>query len=459
MSRHQETIAALATPAGTAAIALLRVSGDDAGRIMQDIFGATPLPRVARHGDYRDLKGLLLDDVVFTFFQGPRSYTGEDSLEISSHGNPFIAQKILEDLFARGCRAAMPGEFTQRAFLNGRMDLSQAESVMDLIQARSERALTAANQQLRGALGRRIEELSGGLLDVLARVEAYIDFPDEDLPPEDRTLIVAKLREILRESEQLLATSHYGEILRDGLKTVILGEPNAGKSSLLNRLVGRERALVSPEAGTTRDFIEERIMLGPHCLRLIDTAGLNSAPGPIEKLGIEKTLERAAEADLILLVLDATQPKPNFSTTLPVSLNERIKSGPTLIVWNKSDLGSPRLLLENTGDEGERLNELRVSSLTGDGIGELTSRIINVSDSFQVSVGNDLIAISARHADALGRVKNTLFGLLADIDHWPASELLASDLRGVLAALGEITGRIDNEKMLDRLFSAFCIGK
>ena len=222
MPRPADTIAALATPTGTSAIAVVRASGPDTGRLVREVFGRTPLPRVVTHADYRNLAGALLDDVLFTFFQSPRSYTGEDSLEVSCHGNPFIAQKILEDFFARGCRPAAPGEFTQRAFLNGQMDLSQAEAVMDLIHARSERALAAANRQLRGALGHQMKGLISGLLEVLARVEAYIDFPDEDLPPEDRDIVGRELAHLCLETNRLLATSHYGSVLRDGIKTVIL---------------------------------------------------------------------------------------------------------------------------------------------------------------------------------------------------------------------------------------------
>ncbi|MBC8039099.1 MAG: tRNA uridine-5-carboxymethylaminomethyl(34) synthesis GTPase MnmE, partial [Opitutaceae bacterium] len=335
MSRPTDTIAALATPVGTSAIAVVRVSGPDCAALAKALFGRAPLPpRTARHTDYRNLAGAVLDDVLATFYQAPRSYTGEDSLEIALHGNPFIAQSILNDLLARGIRLAEAGEFSRRAFLSGKLDLSQAEAVMDLIHARSERALAAANQQLRGSLGRHLGELTDGLLLVLARIEAYIDFPDEDLPAEDRQIVVTELDRVLHGTARLLATHHYGELLRDGIKTVIIGEPNAGKSSLLNRLVGRDRALVSPEPGTTRDFIEERIILGPHCLRLIDTAGLNPTPAALEKLGIDKTFERAAEADLFLWVLDATHPTP----PLPDSIAARLTPENTLILLNKSDL-------------------------------------------------------------------------------------------------------------------------
>lgn len=452
MPRSTDTIAALATPSGTSAIAVVRVSGPDTSQLCAAIFGLTPRPRFATHTDYRDRSGKLLDDVLFTFFQSPRSYTGEDSLEVSSHGNPLIAQMILEDLFARGCRPASPGEFTQRAFMNGQMDLSQAEAVMDLIHARSERALAAANQLLRGSLGRQMKALIDRLLQVLARVEAYIDFPDEDLPPEDRSILAQELTLLTRETDRLLATSHYGELLRDGIKTIIVGAPNVGKSSLLNRLVGHERALVSPEPGTTRDFIEERLIVGPHCLRIIDTAGLNPSPAPLERLGMDKTLERANEADLFLLVCDVTQPPP---PALPLEVTKNLTSHNSIIILNKSDLGiiKPTLLLP--ADIPVR----HVSALTGEGIEALIAEIIRRADSFQQQVGTEAIAINARHADALGRAQQCLLEAQAKLATYEPVELLASDLRGVLEAYGSIAGKVDNERMLDALFSTFCVGK
>ena len=451
MPRFTDTIAALATPAGTSAIALVRLSGPDAGRLACEILGELPPPRVARHGDYRDRAGAVVDDALFTFFPATGSYTGEEALEISCHGNPFIAQKILEDLFARGARSAAPGEFTQRAFLHGRLDLSQAEAVMDLIHARSERALAAANQQLRGALGRRMNELTGRLLDVLARVEAYIDFPEEDLPAEDRTGLQRMLESLAEDTARLLATSHYGQLLRDGIKTVIVGAPNAGKSSLLNRLVGYERSIVSAEPGTTRDFIEERIIVGPHCLRLIDTAGLNPAPGFIEKLGMEKSLERVAEADLILLVLEAGKPLP----ALPKAVTEQISTGRALVVINKIDLGLPSVELPFP----KTVQRMMVSALTGAGIETLVAAIVDLADNFQSIDSEYFIAINARHADALAKAKTGLEDAQAKLTTSGPIELIASDLRGTLASYGEIVGKIDNERMLDQLFATFCIGK
>lgn len=453
MPRFHDTIAALATPAGTSAIAMLRVSGADAGRIAQEIFGETPPPRLARHGDYQERGGVLLDDVLFTFFLGPNSYTGEDSLEVSCHGNPFIAQKILEDLIARGARLAEPGEFTKRAFLNGRMDLSQAEAVMDLISARSERALAAANRQLRGSLGKQMNALVDRLLDVIARVEAYIDFPDEDLPPEDRGLIERELASLAADTGRLLATGHYGELLRDGIKTVIVGAPNVGKSSLLNRLVGRDRALVSPEPGTTRDFIEERIVVGPHCLRIIDTAGLNPSPAPLEKLGMVKTLECVEEANLLLLVLDGSL----ITATVPADLETNLPWNKVIIALNKSDLHG-----FDAGHMQEKAHGapvIPVSALTGAGHDDLVAAIVKHADRFQGDFSGDFIAINARHSGALEGASRLLADARGKLEVSAPIELVASDLRGVLAAFGEIVGKVDNEAMFDRLFATFCIGK
>lgn len=453
MSRHFDTIAAPATPAGTAALALLRISGPDTSALAAAALGRRPEVRRVVRADYRDRAGAVVDEVLATYFAGPRSYTGEDTLEISCHGNPYIVQRILGDLLARGCRAAGPGEFTQRAFLNGRMELSQAEAVMDLIHARSERALAAAHQQLRGALGRRMNGLVEQLLGVLARVEAYIDFPDEDLPPEDRGWVDRALAGLTTETARLLATSHYGELLRDGLKTVILGAPNVGKSSLLNRLLGRERALVSPEPGTTRDFLEERLIVGPHCIRLVDTAGLNPSPAPLERLGIEKTLERAAEADLFLLVRDATEPEP----LLPPEVAARLAEGKVLTVLNKIDLLPHPAASTAPGDSDRSV--LRVSARTGAGLDELTAAIAARADAFQVQIGDEVIAINARHAHALTDARVALADAQEKLRSRGPVELLASDLRTVLAAYGEIIGKVDNERMLDQLFASFCIGK
>jgi len=323
---------------------------------------------------------------------------------------------------------------------------------MDLIHARSERALAAAQRQLAGALGRHLDGLIQDLLATLARIEAYIDFPDEDLPVEDRRRVVDGVANVLRGTKRLLATHRYGDLLREGVKTVLLGAPNAGKSSLLNALVGRDRALVSAEPGTTRDFLEEPLQIGPHLLRLIDTAGLNPAPGEIERLGIAKTLERLTEADLVLWVADCTQALP----ALPAETKALLRPDNTLLVLNKVDLLPDPPLVASL------LPQVYVSARTGSGLEELRAAIVAHADSLAPGLAQEEhLAVNARHADALRRAEASLRSAREGLESLPPRpiELVSADLRAGLDALGEIAGRIDNERMLDSLFATFCIGK
>ena len=452
MPRFTDTIAALSTPVGTAALAVIRVSGPDVEKLVGEVFGAVPSARRCLVRDYRSAAGSVLDEVVLVVLRGPNSYTGEDTLELSCHGNPLIAQKILEDLVARGCRLAEPGEFTQRAFLNGRMDLSQAEAVLDVIHARSERALAAANQQLRGSLRRQTDAAIEQLLRVTARVEAYIDFPEEDLPPEDRAIVQTEVENNLAEARKLRATKRYGDLLRGGIRTAIVGETNAGKSSLLNQLVGEERAIVSAEPGTTRDFIEHEVMIGPHAIRLIDTAGLNDSPAPLEALGIAKTWERVEAADLVLVVAEGSR----IRTTVDAIKERLAGSKPMISIVNKSDL------LDAASVERLRSHSpalVLVSAVTGAGLDDLRERIVAAADELRPQQGNDSIAVNARHSTALLQVETALTAALAKLAGAEPVELLASDLRTALRAWEEIGGRVDNERMLDHLFATFCIGK
>ena len=452
MAQSFDTIAALATPSGSGALAIVRISGPGA-LVLAEIFQAEePRPRLAKYADYKDKTGITVDDVIFTYYPEKHSSTGEHVLEISCHGNPYITQRILSDLLERGCRLAEPGEFTRRSFLNGRIDLSQAEAVMDLISARSERALAAANRQLRGGLALHMKPIINELISAVATVEAYIDFPEEDLPEEDKNKIKGYINRVLDGSIQLLATQRYGDLLRDGIRTVIIGEPNAGKSSLLNRLIGRDRAIVSPQAGTTRDFLEERIIIGPHCIRLVDTAGLNINPDPIEKLGIDKTVECIQSADIILLVVDSTKKAPVTDSRI----TEHITSSNTLTVLNKSDLltvSTPTALIPN------QINTVLISAYNGTGVDLLKEWIIKKADSLKPASEEDAVFINARHAHALSQAQTCLREGLVKLDKNAPTELLASDLRSALNFLGDISGHIDNEQILDRLFASFCIGK
>lgn len=447
-----DTIVAQSTAGGEAAISVIRMSGPLSPALLRQIFRvAAPAPRRASRGNYLDAAGALVDDVLFTFFPAPHSYTGDDIAEISCHGNPLIVQKILQDLIDRGCRLAEPGEFTRLAFLNGRMDLSQAEAVADLIRARSDRALAAAHHQLQGALTSRIGQATEALLETIARLEAYIDFPEEDLPPEDAEGPARSIRELEADLRRLASTSRYGALLREGVKTVILGAPNVGKSSLLNRLVGHERVIVSDEPGTTRDAVEERLAIGPYGIRLLDTAGIRASESRLELMSIEKTMEQISQADLFLLILDASLPHP----ALPAELREKLGPDNCLVVQNKIDLpGAGEKIVSWDG-----LPEVRVSALTGEGLEQLEIRLKEMIDAFNPMGGEDFVAVSARHAGALDEAVRALESAREQMSRAEPVELVASHLREALHALGKITGQVDNEAMLDRLFATFCIGK
>ncbi len=448
-----DTIAALATPAGESAIAMIRVTGPLCEQIAVNAFGLakSPAPRRACHGSYCDTSGDILDDVVYILFRGPKSYTGEDVLEISCHGNPLIATRLLEDMLARGCRQSEPGEFTRRAFLNGRMDLTQAEAVMELIQARSDRAIRVANNQLRGNFGRQLDQLKMRLLTTVATVEAYIDFPDEDLPPERKKAEVDAIRSVLAFCERIIDSGKYAAFLRDGVKTLILGEPNAGKSSLLNCLLGFERAIVSDEPGTTRDFIRERVMLDGHCLQLMDTAGLREAASGIEEQGIRKTVELTEEADLFLLVIDGTKAAP----LLPEEVSKQINAENCIVVQNKSDLGA----LSPLPSELASFRQVSLSALSGAGLESLKTEAVAIIDAHLAQDQDDLILVNARHSSALKELSECLGSAIQNFEASEPAEFIASELRGAVEAIGRVLGRIDNEDMLDVLFSSFCIGK
>ncbi len=410
-------------------------------------------PRKAFYGAYRSLDGVLQDCCVFIPYPQGSSYTGESMLEICCHGNPIIVRSILDDLFRRGCRAAEPGEFTRRAFLNGRMDLTQAEAVQDLIAARSRASIDAAQRQLDGSVGRAVNSLLERLLNVIAYAEAYIDFPEEDLPPEDKDGPIAQLVSLQSDAKRLMATAPYSALLREGARTVIAGLPNAGKSSLLNALLGEERAIVSAEPGTTRDYIEERLIVGRHLLRIVDTAGLREGGGEIEDKGIEKSRQLIAHADIVILVIDGTAPPP--CQELPVSLRELSARGLVIVAINKCDLPQ-----EKPFDEllpGARL--IRLSAITGEGLPELRDAVCDIIDSRYKAPGQDDVLVCARHAEALANMSDSIAQALDKMRRGEAAELAASDLRDALGSLEQIVGRVDSERVLDLVFSKFCIGK
>lgn len=448
-----DTIVALSTPAGESAIALIRLSGPACTELGQSICGRSkPLKaRYAHFAKYLDANGAEIDECVFTYFAEGQSFTGESMLEISPHGNPLIVQKILADLMARGCRPAEPGEFTRTAFLNGRMDLSQAEAVSDLIRARSDRSLEVAQRQLHGSVGRKMSELTERLLSVMAHLEAYIDFPEEDLPAEDQEGPAADLRKLISEMKELIETQRYSALLHEGIKTLIVGEPNVGKSSLINALTGAERSIVSDIPGTTRDYISAFMMVGPWRIEILDTAGLHEAGDAIEKIGIDHTIEQAETADFFLLVLDASSPCP----ALPEDLLTRMRPENTIIIENKTDLDGARAHSEFLPE----FKHVRTSLLEREGISELRDVWEQSIDASLSQPQNDGVVVNARHAASLQEAVDALEFASSKLRNSELSELVAADLRDAVEHIGQVVGRVDNERMLDSLFKQFCIGK
>jgi tRNA modification GTPase len=400
---------------------------------------------MARHCRVRDASGESIDDGLLTVFPGPHSYTGEDTVEFTGHGGILVTHEVLGRFLACGALPAGPGEFTRRAFLNGRLDLTQAEGVMDLISAQTRLALRAARSQLEGTLGRRTTEARDSLLETLAHLEAWIDFPEEDIDPQTGGLLRTRVRAVLATVESLLATADQGRVLREGVRTVIFGEPNVGKSSLLNRLLGFERAIVSEVAGTTRDTIEETINLRGIPLRLVDTAGVREAADRIEAEGIQRTVRQIEAADLLLEIADASRPKPE-DAVFPASAAKH------LLVLNKVDLG------EHPSWTG--IEAVRLSCATGAGFDQLSETIRDSLHFGEVDWGEHAVAINARHQQSLMLARAALLAALELLDNQAADpELAAIDLREALDALGEIPGRVDTEDLLGVIFSSFCIGK
>ena len=451
-----DTIAAVASPFGEGAIALLRVSGRDALGIADRVcrlrgqqLPSGCVPKRLERAKLLGSDGEVLDDILLSIHRAPASYTGEDLVEITCHGGVLVTRRALDALLAAGARSAGPGEFTQRAFLNGKMDLTQAEAVMDLISAQTDLALKAASEQLAGRLGQRVNALRENLLSLVAHVEAFIDFPDEDIDPDTGAALLARLGRIAADLDALLATAGQGRILREGVRTVIYGEPNVGKSSLLNVLLGHERAIVSALPGTTRDTIEEFANVRGLPLRLIDTAGLRDTADPIEAAGISRTHATLSRADLALHVFDASAPPPGAQPADPPGGTVEIR------VLNKADLG-----LHPAWQTGSpAITTLLISCTTGEGISRLSDTIYDRVTGGQVAWNPSSAAINARHQDCLRRVRGAVEAAAAALRVGQSPEFIALELRQALDAVGEVVGGVDTEEILGRIFSTFCIGK
>lgn len=437
---------------------MIRISGGGALAVADTCFvpaGGGSLPAAAApthtiHYGHVCLGGRRVDEVLVGVMRAPRTFTREDVVEITCHGGMLAAKLVLDAVLAGGARLAGPGEFTRRAFLNGRIDLAQAEAVADLIAARTDLALRAAGEQLAGKLSRRIEQLRDQLLDTLAHVEAHIDFPDEDIAPDTREELVLRLEGAVAFVAQLLRTAPEGRVLRSGVRAAIVGRPNAGKSSLLNHLLGRERAIVSPIPGTTRDTIEETANVRGLPVIFIDTAGLREGGDDLEREGIRRSRESLEQAELILHVMDASEPLAPADEALLREFAGRAR----LIVRNKTDLGFSLQLTPPPG-----VGVVDVSCATGAGLEALKDAIRSLIWSGEIRAEMLEVMINSRHENALQRARTAADRAAATLRAGATLELTALELRIAVGAVGEIVGHTATEDLLDRIFSRFCIGK
>jgi tRNA modification GTPase len=450
-----DTIAAISTPMGEGGLAVVRLSGSDALAIATSCFkplgknstSPTSAPTHTIHYGKIQRAGKTVDEVMLAVLRAPRTFTREDMIEISCHGGVLPAKLVLDAVLAAGARLASPGEFTRRAFLNGRIDLAQAEAVADLIHARTELALEAANEQLAGKLSKRIEKLRDEMVQTLAHIEAHIDFPDEDIAPDTKEALIGRLERGVAFMDELLRTASEGQILRRGIRAAIIGRPNAGKSSLLNQLLGHERAIVSPIPGTTRDTIEETANIRGIPVIFVDTAGLREAADQIEAEGIRRSNESLTRAELVLHVLDASDPLAAEDHTR----FDQLAGKKHIVVLNKIDL--PRKLNFSDGAAVE------VSCSTGAGLEELKDKIKEIV--WSGSVGGEMaqVMVNSRHQEALQRARRHTLHCLEAFKSDQTLELIAMDLRIAVNAVGEIVGKTTTEDILDSIFSQFCIGK
>ena len=464
-----DTIVAPATPPGVGALGVIRLSGEDALRIVQKIFGGKDLTKQPSHtlhfGTITNSDGRILDEVVVSIFKAPHSYTGENVAEVSCHGSPYILGQVLELFVQHGARMAQPGEFTLRAFLNGRMDLSQAEAVAGLIASHSESAHAVAMRQMRGGFSLEIKKLRDELINFASLIELELDFAEEDVEFANRAHLKELVTKIQSFIQSLIQSFKLGNVLRTGVPTVIAGRPNAGKSTLLNALLNEERAIVSEIAGTTRDTIEEVLNINGVEFRLIDTAGLREAQDQIEALGIEKTMEKVRQAALLVYVFDIMETK--IDEVLADLASLQTGEMQTLVVCNKMDknphfkpesvcspqsvAGSPQFVI---GPE----QIITCSAIHGMNVPYLKGKLFETVLSQGINLESPIVT-NARHYEALQKAAESLADVRHGLDTGITSDFVAMDIRRALSYLGEITGEVGVEDLLGNIFSKFCIGK
>ncbi len=440
-----DLIAAIATPYGHGGVGIVRVSGADVTRVALRLLGHLPKPRHAEYLTFRDAEGEPVDDGIALYFPAPHSFTGESILELQGHGGPVVLDQILMATVACGARLARPGEFTERAFLNGRIDLAQAEAIADLIDSSSAVACRAARQSLQGVFSRRVDALVSGLTGLRVQIESHLDFSDEDLLLDNSERLNGEIAKLLVETDRLIDDATQGAILRDGATVVLSGPPNAGKSSLLNRLAKRESAIVTDIPGTTRDVLKEQILIDGMPLHIIDTAGLRASDDPVELAGIERARAQISEADCILFIIDASSDYGSWQhefSQLPKSRLSLVRNKMDLIASDSQaaplDMGVP---------------ELSISVKTGAGIPELCQGIKAAAGYREASAGQ--FTARQRHMDALNRARTSIEAATRVSE----LEIMAEEMRQAQITLGEITGTVTSDDLLGEIFSSFCIGK
>ena len=453
----EDTIAAIATPLGEAGLAVIRISGPEAlgvadkcfKPVARKAFRPSAAPSHTLHYGHVVQEGRRIDEVLLSVMRAPRTFTREDVVEIACHGGVLPAKMVLDVVLRAGARLALPGEFTRRAFLNGRLDLAQAEAVADLIHSRTELAMQAAQEQLAGKLSQRINELREQMLKTLAHVEAHIDFPDEDISPDTRSELVNRLERGVTFMDALLRTANEGQLLRRGIRAAIVGRPNAGKSSLLNQLLGHDRAIVSPLPGTTRDTIEETANIRGLPVVFIDTAGLREARDDIEQEGVRRSRSSLQKAELVLHVFDASE----SLTAADKQFLDEFRSKKRILIRNKVDLP---IVLEFPDVFNPVVD---VSCRTGQGFEKLKEAIQQAAWSGDIKAEMLEVMINSRHQDALKRARAAAVRTIEALRSDRTLELVALDLRIAVNAIGEIVGKTTTEDLLDTVFSQFCIGK
>ncbi len=444
---YDDTIVAISTPIGEGGIGVVRVSGKDARAVVAKVFARGLKHRRLSYGKIIDPKdGSVLDEVMATYMQAPRSYTREDTVEIYGHGGAMALQGVIGVLLRYGARLANPGEFTLRAFLNGRIDLAQAEAVLDVIQAKTDAGLRIAMDGLQGRLSGPLKELRKELIEMLAYLTARIDFPEDDIPPQD---VLAPLRGAREEVDRLIDSADTGIIFRQGVRVAIVGRPNVGKSSLLNRLLGQDRAIVTPVPGTTRDTVEEVVNIQSIPFVLVDTAGMTETSDLVEVMGVERTKRAVSRADLLLLVLDLSQP----ITEEDRAIMQRVEGRSVVAVGNKSDLPMRADL------DGLPWDPVKASMTTGRGLEVLQERMVATVLDGRAVTSDALLVSNPRHKTALERGQEHLTAAEDSLLKGMPDDFVTIDLTAALKALGEITGETVTEELLETIFSRFCIGK